>query len=110
MGRPARRSARQLARPAKRSLTIAGHRTSVSLEEAFWLVLRAMAEDEGLSLNALAARVDGERLQAGERESIVAGQGSAGLSGALRVAALLWLVDRSGAGANGEAGDAASRQ
>ncbi len=45
----------------KHSVTIAGHRTSVSLEEAFWEALRAAASDQGLSLNALIERVDAER-------------------------------------------------
>jgi len=48
-------------RPVKRSLTLMGHRTSVSLEPAFWDAFRDMAAAEGLSLNALAARIDGRR-------------------------------------------------
>ncbi|MCU0906477.1 MAG: ribbon-helix-helix domain-containing protein [Rhodobacteraceae bacterium] len=48
-------------RPVKRSLTLMGHRTSVSLEPAFWEAFRDMAAAEGLSLNALAARIDGLR-------------------------------------------------
>jgi predicted DNA-binding ribbon-helix-helix protein len=42
----------------KRSVTIAGHRTSLSLEEPFWEELKAWAGEEGLSLNALVARLD----------------------------------------------------
>ena len=49
------------ARVVKRSLVIAGHRTSVSLEDAFWLRLRAIAAERGLSLNALAAMIDASR-------------------------------------------------
>ena len=45
----------------KRSLTIAGHRTSLSLEEAFWQALKEQARTEGLSLAALVARIDRER-------------------------------------------------
>ena len=45
----------------KRSVLIAGHATSVSLEEAFWQELTAIAERRGLSLNALVAEVDGVR-------------------------------------------------
>ncbi|MCL5776759.1 ribbon-helix-helix domain-containing protein [Limibaculum sp. FT325] len=45
----------------KRSLTLSGHRTSVSLEEPFWQEFRRMAEDEGLSVNALASRIDAAR-------------------------------------------------
>ena len=46
----------------KRSVTIAGHHTSLSLEEAFWEDLRKVARSRGLSLNALVALVDGKRL------------------------------------------------
>ena len=56
----------------KRSLVIAGHRTSVSLEDAFWRRLRRIASERGLSVNALAAFVDASR-------------GEANLSSALRV-------------------------
>jgi predicted DNA-binding ribbon-helix-helix protein len=49
------------ARPVKRSLTLGGHRTSVSLEEPFWEAFRAIAARQGLSLNALAARIDAAR-------------------------------------------------
>lgn len=49
------------ARPRKRSLTLRGHRTSVSLEEAFWLEFRAIADEKGLSINELAAKIDADR-------------------------------------------------
>jgi predicted DNA-binding ribbon-helix-helix protein len=49
------------ARVIKRSLVIAGHRTSVSLEDAFWRRLRAIADERGLSLNSLAAMIDASR-------------------------------------------------
>ena len=49
------------ARPVKRSLTLKGHRTSVSLEDEFWQAFRDIAAEEGLALNALAARIDTER-------------------------------------------------
>lgn len=45
----------------KRSVVIAGHSTSLTLEEAFWQDLRAVARRRGLSLNALVAFVDAER-------------------------------------------------
>ena len=48
----------------KRSVTIAGHETSVSLEPIFWHALEAAAADEALPLNALIARIDAERLDA----------------------------------------------
>lgn len=59
----------------KRSIVIAGHRTSVSLESAFWEALKAEASSENLSLAALVARIDQDR-------------GAANLSSALRVFAL----------------------
>ena len=49
------------ARVIKRSLVIAGHRTSVSLEDAFWRRLRAIADERGRSLNSLAAMIDASR-------------------------------------------------
>lgn len=49
------------ARPVKRSLTLHGHRTSVSLESAFWEAFRSLALAEGLTINALAARIDDSR-------------------------------------------------
>lgn len=42
----------------KRSVTIAGHKTSLSLEQAFWDELKRLAEVEGLSVNALVAAID----------------------------------------------------
>ena len=46
---------------AKRSLVIDGHRTSVSLEDAFWRRLRAIAKERGVSLNRLVAEIDHDR-------------------------------------------------
>lgn len=48
--------------PTKRSVTIAGHETSISLEPMFWSALERAAGNEGLPLNALIARIDAERL------------------------------------------------
>lgn len=48
-------------RPIKHSLTIRGHRTSVSLEDEFWQAFRRIAETQGVGLNELAARIDTER-------------------------------------------------
>lgn len=42
----------------KRSITVAGHQTSVSLEEAFWSALRRAAVSRGLSVNALVEEID----------------------------------------------------
>ena len=49
------------ARPVKRSLTLKGHRTSVSLEDPFWLAFRQIAEERNTALNALAAEIDTAR-------------------------------------------------
>jgi predicted DNA-binding ribbon-helix-helix protein len=68
-------------RPAKRSFTIDGHRTSISLEAAFWDALRAAATEEGVPVSRLIARIDAER-------------SGCGLSSAIRV----WLLARSRAG------------
>ncbi|CAN7425774.1 ribbon-helix-helix domain-containing protein [Phenylobacterium sp. LjRoot219] len=59
----------------KRSLQLAGHRTSIALEPEFWMVLETMALARGGSLAALVLRIDAER---GERP----------LASACRVAAL----------------------
>lgn len=67
--------------PIKRSVEIAGHKTSVSLEPLFWEALRRAAEQEELPLNALVARIDAERIQV---------ETPPGLAGALR----LWLAAR----------------
>ena len=70
--------------PVKRSVEIAGHKTSVSLEPVFWDMLREAAAREGLPLNALVARIDAER---------IAAETPPGLASAIRV----WLVARGGA-------------
>lgn len=57
---------------AKRSLTVAGHRTSVSLEPAFWVALARVAAEGGMSIPALVSAIDAER-------------GDANLSSAIRV-------------------------
>lgn len=50
----------------KRSLTIAGHRTSVSLEEPFWTALADIATTQGRSIAALVSEIDKGRSDAGE--------------------------------------------
>jgi predicted DNA-binding ribbon-helix-helix protein len=65
------------AKGLKRSLTIAGHRTSLSLEPEFWAALQEVARAEGKSLAALVATID-------------AGRGERNLSSALRV----WILNR----------------
>lgn len=61
----------------KRSVLVAGHKTSVSLEAAFWDELRAIAAARDLSLNALIAEIDQSR--------------SGNLSSAIRLHVLDWL-------------------
>ena len=48
--------------PVKRSVTIAGHETSISLEPIFWDALRAAATERTLPINALIAEIDVERI------------------------------------------------
>ena len=67
--------------PIKRSIMIAGHATSISLEAVFWDALREAAAAEGLPLNALVARIDAER---------VMGDSPPNLASAIRV----WLFER----------------
>ncbi len=67
--------------PVKRSVTIAGHQTSISLEPAFWTALERAAQIEALPLNALIAQIDVLR---------IAGDDPPNLASALRT----WLFDR----------------
>jgi predicted DNA-binding ribbon-helix-helix protein len=65
-----------MTRPVKRSFSLHGHRTSISLEAPFWDALKDAASRQGISLAALVARIDDER-------------GNAGLSSAVRI----WVLD-----------------
>ncbi len=67
--------------PVKKSVMIAGHATSVSLEPPFWDALREAAEAEGLPLSALVARIDAARVAASDPPN---------LASAIRV----WLFER----------------
>ena len=67
--------------PVKRSMMIAGHATSISLEPVFWDALREAAEADGLPLNALVARIDAQRIEAAAAPN---------LASAIRV----WLFER----------------
>ena len=49
--------------PSKRSVTIAGHETSISLEPVFWQELDRAARRAGKPLNALIAEIDALRLE-----------------------------------------------
>ncbi|WP_092889461.1 ribbon-helix-helix domain-containing protein [Roseicitreum antarcticum] len=57
-------------RPEKHSLTLRGHRTSVSLEAAFWRAFRDISEEKGMSINALAAEIDASREDIGLASAI----------------------------------------
>ena len=48
-------------RPKKHSLTLRGHRTSVSLEDEFWQAFCEIAKQEQTAINVLAAKLDEER-------------------------------------------------
>lgn len=52
--------------PVKRSIAIAGHQTSITLEPLFWEALEQAAGKAGLPLNALVARIDAARLEAAD--------------------------------------------
>ncbi len=65
-------------RPVKRSLTLKGHRTSVSLEDEFWQAFRDIAKSKNTPINALAAEID------------VARDSDVGLASAIRVFILNW--------------------
>ncbi|MBS0565419.1 MAG: ribbon-helix-helix domain-containing protein [Proteobacteria bacterium] len=75
-----------MSRPQKHSLTLNGHRTSVSLEPDFWQAFRDMAAERGMGLNALAAEIDASR------------GGGTGLATAIRLMVLRHYRDRPAAG------------
>ncbi len=50
-----------MSRPKKRSLTLRGHRTSVSLEDEFWGAFRDIAAEQDRAVNDLAAEIDAAR-------------------------------------------------
>ncbi|MEM7631569.1 MAG: ribbon-helix-helix domain-containing protein [Pseudomonadota bacterium] len=68
-------------RPQKHSLSLKGHRTSVSLEPEFWDALRRIATEDGKPINVLAAEID------------VARHADVGLASAIRVYVLRRLTD-----------------
>lgn len=65
----------------KRSVAIAGHRTSISIEDPFWEGLGAIARARTMTLPALIAEIDGSRAE------------GVNLSSALRLAVLAWYRD-----------------
>ena len=68
------------AKVVKRSVSIAGHTTSVSIEEPFWILLQSIAKKEGRSMAALIADIDERR--------------GTNLSSALRLYALDYLQQK----------------
>jgi predicted DNA-binding ribbon-helix-helix protein len=56
-------AARSFGTPQKRSVTIAGHETSISLEPMFWAALEQAARDADKPVNALIADIDSKRLE-----------------------------------------------
>ena len=70
--------------PVKRSVEIAGHKTSISLEPLFWDLLKQASAESGIPLNALIAQIDAERIQAGTPP---------GLAGAVRIWLTLQLLE-----------------
>lgn len=77
--------------PVKRSVEIAGHKTSISLEPLFWDLLKQAAAQEGVPINAIVARIDAER---------IAAPVPPGLAGAIR----LWLAANLAGAEEGEDG------
>lgn len=68
---PVKGAAEGSGRIRKRSVRIAGHATSVSLEEAFWRALADIAAAEGISVNALVSRIDRRRGDGGNLSSAI---------------------------------------
>ena len=67
----------------KRSITIDGHRTSISLEDEFWKSLKLIAKERNMAINALIAEIDSQR--------------ATNLSSALRVHILNYWKNKQGA-------------
>lgn len=66
--------------PRRRSFRLSGHRTSLSLERAFWAALKEIAAQEGRTMTSIIEEVDDNR--------------SGGLTPAVRVYVLQWLRHR----------------
>ena len=50
----------------KRSIYISGHRTSISLEQAFWIQLKELCTDKGVSINECITQIDNRRIHKSE--------------------------------------------
>ncbi|MEM7470078.1 MAG: ribbon-helix-helix domain-containing protein [Pseudomonadota bacterium] len=69
-----------MSKPKKRSLTLKGHRTSVSLEDEFWAEFRRLASEQSRPINDLAFEIDANR------------EGDVGLASAIRLYILSQLT------------------
>lgn len=69
-------------RPVKHSVTLKGHRTSISLEPEFWQAFQNIAKKRNIPLNALTAEIDAARGM------------DRGLASAIRVYVLNWHMDQ----------------
>ncbi|UYY77035.1 ribbon-helix-helix domain-containing protein [Sphingomonas sp. R1] len=72
--------------PVKRSITIAGHPTSISLEPIFWAALEAAAGDAALPLSALVAAIDHARISADDPPNLASAIRTWLMAGAARSA------------------------
>ena len=78
--------------PVKRSVEIAGHKTSISLEPLFWSLLKDAAVRRAMPISSLVASIDAER---------IASPTPCGLAGAIR----LWLLSQRDEGETGNGSD-----
>lgn len=75
-------------RPVKHSVTLHGHRTSISLEDEFWRAFREIAQKKDITINALTAEIDTAR-------------GDLGLASAIRIYVLTYFQERAKAVSGG---------
>ena len=68
-------------RPVKHSVTLHGHRTSISLENEFWRAFREIAQKKDITINALTAEIDTAR-------------GDLGLASAIRIYVLKYFQEQ----------------
>ncbi len=68
-------------RPVKHSVTLHGHRTSISLEDEFWWAFREIAQKKDITINALTAEIDTAR-------------GDLGLASAIRIYVLKYFQEQ----------------
>ncbi|WP_024506700.1 ribbon-helix-helix domain-containing protein [Bradyrhizobium sp. ARR65] len=76
----------------KRSIVVAGHKTSVSLEEAFWNGMKEISGERNMTLSELVGEIDSKRQQGN-------------LSSAIRLFVLDYFKSRAAAGSGAVTGD-----